>query len=165
MRVGQSCLLVLSLAFSALLHAGSHEQKAEEFLKLVKADRLVVPVYAQVQQMFAQGFAQAGGQEADAAVLEHYQARANGELDKQVSWPQIKPQLVTLYTQKFTEQELTELLAFYRSPLGDKVLNLMPALTQQSAELTQARIEQAVPAINKLMDEMTAKLQKGKDKS
>lgn len=56
MRVGQSCLLVLSLAFSALLHAGSHEQKAEEFLKLVKADRLVVPVYAQVQQMFAQGF-------------------------------------------------------------------------------------------------------------
>lgn len=98
-------------------------------------------------------------------MLEHYQARANGELDKQVSWPQIKPQLVTLYTQKFTEQELTELLAFYRSPLGDKVLNLMPALTQQSAELTQARIEQAVPAINKLMDEMTAKLQKGKDKS
>lgn len=165
MRHLQACLLFLTFSMGAMAQAASsHEQQAETFLKLVKADRLVVPVYAQVQQMFVQGFAQNGGTEADAAVLEHFQARANGELDKYVAWPQIKPALVALYTQSFSEAELKALIAFYQSPLGVKVLNQMPALTQQSAELTQARIEKAVPAINAMMDEMSAKL-KAKDKS
>jgi hypothetical protein len=37
-----------------------------------------------------------------------------------------------LYAAQFTEQELRDLLTFYQSPLGQKVLNLEPRLTQQA---------------------------------
>lgn len=34
----------------------------------------------------------------------------------------------------------------------------MPALTQQSAQLTQSRLESAVPEVNKLLSDMTSEL-------
>ena len=63
----------------------------------------------------------------------------------------LKPELVKIYTTNFSEPELKELVAFYQSPLGKKVLEKMPQLTQQSAQMTQAKLESAVPVVNKLL--------------
>lgn len=139
--------------------AASHAADAERFLKLAHADKLAVPVYAQVQQMFAQRFAQAQAPETKKALLESYQAKANASLNKAVGWDKLKPDMVKLYTSNFSEQELKELIAFYQSPLGKKVLETMPSLTAQSAQLTQAKLETAVPEVNKLLADMTAELQ------
>lgn len=67
--------------------------------------------------------------------------------------------MVKLYTTNFSESELKDLVAFYQSPLGKKVLEKMPQLTQQSAQMTQAKLESAVPVVNKLLADMTAELE------
>ncbi len=158
LRLLSSALLLSALSGQVLADAASHAAEAEAFLKLARADKLTVPVYAQVQQMFAQGFAQAKAPESKKAVLERYQAKANAELDKAVGWPVLKPELVKLYTNAFSEQELKELMAFYQSPLGKKVLENMPMLTAESARLTQAKLQSAVPQVNKLVAEMNKEL-------
>lgn len=158
LRLLSSALLLAALSGQALADAASHAANAEQFLKLARADKLTVPVYAQVQQMLAQGFAQAKAPEAKKAVLERYQAKANAELDKAVGWPVLKPELVKLYTNAFSEQELKDLLAFYQSPLGKKVLENMPMLTAESARLTQAKLQNAVPQVNRLVVEMNKEL-------
>ena len=66
--------------------------------------------------------------------------------------------MVDLYTQTFTEQELKDLVKFYESPLGKKVLREMPKVTQQSAQLAQQSLEPAVPVVNKLLEDMTKEL-------
>ncbi|AYC33589.1 DUF2059 domain-containing protein [Pseudomonas cavernae] len=155
------CTAVLLVAVSGQVFAdaASHAANAERFLKLAHADKLTVPVYSQVQRMFAQRFAQTKAPEAKKAVLESYQAKANTALDKAVGWDKIKPDMVKLYTSNFTEQELKDLLAFYESPLGKKMLQKMPELTAQSAQLTQAKLESAVPQVNKLLEDMTSELE------
>ena len=85
-------------------------------------------------------------------------AKANTALDKAVGWDKLKPDMVKLYTTNFSESELKDLVAFYQSPLGKKVLEKMPQLTQQSAQMTQAKLESAVPVVNKLLADMTAEL-------
>ncbi len=142
-------------AFAA---SAAHEALAERFLELVKADRLTVAVYAQVQQMFAQRFAEAQAPESKQAVLERYQSQADAALDKAIGWEQIKPELVELYVAEFSEQELGQLIDFYQSPLGSKVLTKLPQLNAHSARLTQVKLESAVPQVNKLLAEMTAEL-------
>ncbi|MES2818051.1 MAG: DUF2059 domain-containing protein [Pseudomonadota bacterium] len=154
-----AAVLLACAAGQALADAGSHAADAERFLKLAHADKLAVPVYAQVQQMFAQRFAQAQGSPDKQALLESYQAKANASLDKAVGWDKLQPDMVKLYTSNFSEQEVKDLIAFYQSPLGKKVLEKMPALTEQSAKLTQAKLEAAVPEVNKLLADMTAELQ------
>ncbi len=108
-------------------------------------------------QLFAQHFEQAKAP-AKKAVLESYTARANQALDSTIGWEKIKPEMVKLYTDTFTEQELKDLVKFYQSPLGKKVLEKMPAVTQQSAQITQQKLESAVPVVNKLLSDMTNEL-------
>ncbi|MDT4812241.1 hypothetical protein FQZ97_451980 [compost metagenome] len=151
------CTAALLVGFSSVALADSAAE-AEKFLKQVHADRLTTPVYAQVQQMFAQRFAQAKAPESKKAVLDRYQAKANTELDRAVGWDKIKPDLIKLYTDNFTESELKQLNTFYASPLGKKVLERMPRLTAQSAQLTQSKLQNAVDPVNKLLADMDKEL-------
>jgi len=160
-RLRTLCTALLFACVSApvLADSASHAADAEQFLKLAHADKLAVPVYAQVQQMFAQRFAQAKAPEDKQALLESYQAKANAALDKAVSWDKLKPGMVKLYTDNFSESELKDLIAFYQSPLGKKVLEKMPTLSAQSAQMTQAQLQAAVPEVNKLLADMAKELE------
>lgn len=160
LRVFSVCTaLILSLAsVAANADQASHARNAERFLQLANADRLAVPVYAQVQQMFAQRFAETQAPENKKALLERYQAKANTALDQAIGWKKLEPELVSIYTSQFTERELAELIGFYESPLGKKMLDKLPELNARSAQLTQKKLEAAVPEVNKLLAEMTAEL-------
>jgi len=159
-RLPAFCAALILTCGSAqvLADAKSHAADAERFLLLARADKLAVPVYAQVQQMFAQRFAESNAAQSEKAVLETYQAQANAALEQAVGWDKLKPDMVKLYTSNFNEQEMKDLIRFYESPLGKKVLEKMPTLTAQSAQLTQSKLEVAVPKVNQLLAEMTSKL-------
>ena len=160
-RLRAICTAVVLVCASgqALADTASHNASAEAFLTLAHADKLGTPVYMQVQQMFAQRFEQTKAPASKQALLETYQAKANAALDKAIGWNKLKPDMVKLYTSNFNEQEMKELIRFYESPLGKKVLEKMPQLTQQSAQMTQAKLESAVPVVNKLLADMTAELE------
>ncbi|PBQ00669.1 hypothetical protein CCL17_16400 [Pseudomonas congelans] len=163
-RLRAICTAVALVCASGQVFAdtASHNASAETFLKLANADRLGAPVYAQVQQMFAQRFAETKAPASKKALLETYQAKANTALDQAIGWNKLKPEMVKLYTANFTESELKDLVAFYQSPLGKKVMTKMPELAQQSAQLTQSKLESAVPVVNKLLADMTAELEPAK---
>lgn len=79
-----------------------------------------------------------------------------------LGWDKLKPDLVALYTSQFSETELNQLIAFYESPLGKKMLSKLPELNARSVQLTQVNLESAVPEVNNLLSEMTAELEKQK---
>ena len=158
LRVLCAAVALVCASGQVLAATASHNAAAEKFLTLANADKLGTPVYMQVQHMFAQRFAQTKAPASKQAVLESYQAKANAALDNAIGWNKLKPKMVDLYTQTFTEQELKDLVKFYESPLGKKVLREMPKVTQQSAQLTQQSLEPAVPVVNKLLEDMTKEL-------
>jgi uncharacterized protein len=158
LRVLCAAVALACASGQVLAATASHNAAAEKFLTLANADKLGTPVYMQVQQMFAQRFAQTKAPASKQSVLESYQAKANAALDNAIGWNKLKPKMVDLYTQSFTEQELKDLVKFYESPLGKKVLREMPKVTQQSAQLTQQSLEPAVPVVNKLLEDMTKEL-------
>ncbi|ATR84309.1 DUF2059 domain-containing protein [Pseudomonas sp. FFUP_PS_473] len=159
-RLRALCTAVVLVCASGqvLADTASHNASAEAFLKLAHADKLGTPVYMQVQQMFAQRFEQTKAPASKKAVLDSYQAKANAALDQAIGWNKLKPDMVKLYTSTFSESELKDLVKFYESPLGKKVLEKMPMVTQQSAQLTQQKLESAVPVVNKLLSDMTTEL-------
>jgi hypothetical protein len=161
LRFRAICTAVVFVCVSGqvLADAQSQAADAETFLMLANADKLATPVFSQVQQMFAQRFAQANAPESKKALLETYQAKANAVLEKAVGWNQVKPEMVKLYMANFSEAELKELITFYRSSLGKKMMEKMPALGAQSAQISQKRLETAVPEVNKLLAEMTKQLE------
>jgi hypothetical protein len=52
-----------------------------------------------------------------------------------LSWDKIGPCMTELYMKTFTEAEIRELIAFYRTPTGKKTLETMPMLMQEGAKI------------------------------
>jgi hypothetical protein len=59
--------------------------------------------------------------------------------------------LIKLHAQElsgaYTEQELAELLAFYRSPAGQKYLKVQPEVSARIEQATRKRMEQRMPEV------------------
>ena len=140
--------------------AMSYDQKATKFLEIIHADKLATPAYMQIQAMFEQ-LAEASKlpDSAKRVALERYQAQANAVLDKAVGWDVIKQDVVRLYTTNFTDAELGQMIDFYESPTGQKMLRQLPEVTNQTELLIRQRVvENAAPQINSIIQAMAKEL-------
>jgi hypothetical protein len=79
---------------------------------------------------------------------------------KEMRWQEIKNDYVGLYTDAFTEQELRQLILFYGTPLGQKVVEKMPVLMEQSMQVGQKKMMKIMPEILSLSEEMIQEIQK-----
>lgn len=78
-------------------------------------------------------------------------------LRKYMSWKELEPDLVTIYTKEFSESELKEMAKFYGTPTGQKVLKKMPELTSQGQLLGQKKLEAHVGEFQAILDEAQKK--------
>jgi hypothetical protein len=56
-------------------------------------------------------------------------------LARYVTWDALKDEYAALYAGAFTEEELREMAAFYRTPAGQKLARATPQLSRQGAEI------------------------------
>jgi len=75
------------------------------------------------------------------------------------SWDQMKDMYIDIYTQVFTEDEINQLVEFYQSPLGKKMLEKMPELLQVTFEKTQALIQKKMPIFQENLEKNLSALE------
>jgi len=63
----------------------------------------------------------------------------------------IRVSIHPLYDKHFTEQELADLIAFYKTPTGQKVVKEMPKLYDETMKVTQTDL---MPEVMKLIEEI-----------
>ena len=74
---------------------------------------------------------------------------------EQMDWKVLEPEYTRVYLEVFTEPEVRDLIAFYQTPLGQKMLTKMPLLMAKSNELATRRIQAAMPQLmQRLMEAM-----------
>lgn len=157
-----STLLVFAVTPAAHADEASKAQKVEEFFQA-----------AQLEQMFSQSMTLAMNQvkssvmrEAKAvnlspgqsAVIEDFQSKVEAVVRMALSWDQLRPQYLKLYSDAFTEEQLDDLLAFYKSPTGQAMVSNSPLLMKQGAEITQQRMAVAQPELRRLVEEFRQKV-------
>ena len=63
-------------------------------------------------------------------------------LEKRINLEELIVEILTnVYNKYFTEAEIEELIRFYESSLGKKLLSLSPKLFQEAAQMAQERIQ------------------------
>jgi hypothetical protein len=135
---GMKSFLALGLGLALLLlpdlaraDDASHKAAAEALLNLMDMDKLMAKSVDQMLQM----------QVKQNPSIAPYEAQMKAFLNKYMSWASMKDDMVKIYVGEFTEPELKELTAFYKTPLGKKTVEKMPALMMKGAELSQNRIQ------------------------
>lgn len=61
--------------------------------------------------------------------------------EERVSWQALRPDAVKVYAEFFTDDDVKELIKFYNSKLGQKVLAVTPAISDRMREIVKARFD------------------------
>lgn len=83
---------------------------------------------------------------------------------KTMAWKEVGPKLVDIYADSFSEAELREVTAFYRTPTGQKALGLMPELTRRGAMLGSEAAGAHVQELEGMIRARAAEIEKGQKK-
>ena len=159
-RIGVSVLLSLCIASLGYADSQTHRQAAEEVLRLTKVDKMLGPLIDQIQQVQIQQLQQMNLSREAYSAAQRYLQRINDLVAREMQWQEIKNDYIKLYTDAFTEQELRQLIQFYSTPLGHKVVEKMPVLMEQSMQLGQKKMMKIKPEIQALSEEMFQEIQK-----
>jgi hypothetical protein len=74
-------------------------------------------------------------------------------LAKHLSYEALENDLISLYAKEFTENEIKEMTAFYKTPVGKKVIKSMPTLLAKGAQLGAARVQANQEELKKMIEE------------
>ena len=79
---------------------------------------------------------------------------------KHMSWDKLKEEFIAIYMDEFSEDEIRELIVFYRTQTGQKVIKKLPLLMSKCAQIGNKRIRDKMPEWYRMLQDETERLQK-----
>jgi len=76
-----------------------------------------------------------------------YEGVMKAFLAKYMSWDTLKPDMIKLYMDEFSEAELNDLNKFYQTPVGKKMVAKMPTLMSKGAQIGSQRVQAHMPEL------------------
>ena len=153
-RAAILCLVFFGLHTNA--QELNKEAKIERILELTNAKALMDQMFNQAKTMSASMVSKDVPPEQWAKV-EELQAKMLDLVKARLSWDKMRPQYVSVYSETFSDEEITGILAFYESPAGRAMLAKMPTLLSKSMSVAQAQMGDIVPEIERLTRESLRK--------
>ena len=116
--------VLFCVSSAAAADSKSHRAAVLELMEMFEMEKMLE---TQIQTMLnAQAQADPGINEVRQIMLDFYR--------KCMSWNAIKADVTRIYMEAFTEVELRELIAFYKTPTGRKAIATLPSLTEKSMQ-------------------------------
>lgn len=73
--------------------------------------------------------------------------------EKHLGAKSLRDDVIVMYADIFTEQELKDIAAFYRTKTGQKALEKLPEVMQRTMQIAQARIMQNMGELQEVLSE------------
>jgi len=142
-RAAALAICVLMVCGRAGADDKSHRAAAEDLLKAAEVDKSFDTMIDQSIEMQVKANPMLGQLK---PVLKKF-------MSKHLNYDLLKDEMIKMYQDEFTEEELKEIAAFYRTPTGQKSIKRMPALTQKGAELGMKRVQDNVGELQSMIVE------------
>jgi hypothetical protein len=81
---------------------------------------------------------------------------------KYMSWEAVKDDMAKIYAEEFTAEELKDLIAFYKTPTGQKAALRLPQLMNKGAELGMRRVQGHIQELQQTIAEEAKKAEQQK---
>ena len=135
----------------------SKRAKAEQLFMLLRMDtmmdQLMGGVKKQVQQITGSmpGVDQATPEQKKQ--IADFQQRVMDTVNQKIGWKALEPDFITLYAGTYTEEELDGIVTFYKSPVGQRMIEKTPELTAKSTQITQQKMTELQPVLSQMVQD------------
>lgn len=146
--------LLLALPSLAPADPASHKAAAMQLVAKVNSKETMLTSFSSLiepmtKQMASQGVPEAAIKEVKAAMTDWF--------TKEINFDVIAPKMAELYMQEFSEDELKQIVVFYDTPLGQKLLAKLPVLMQKGAAIGQEQLQGKQADLQKRIMDIMAK--------
>lgn len=128
----------------------------EKFLQVTEAAKMMDQAYQNMDQMTAQMLASSGLDVAKDPQVQKDMQEMNALVRTEMSWDKLEEPLIALYGNVFSEAELQDIIEFYQSPAGQKMLKRQPELIQGTMVMMQQQMQNLMPKIKALTEKQHA---------
>jgi uncharacterized protein len=154
------CVLLLASPVLARADEASKASKIEEMLTLTHADRMIPQMLDQLRPMIDAQISKLELPEDARPAAEEMQKRMLDLVASKLSWEKMKPLYIKVYAESLTEEEITGVVEFYKTPAGQALLNKLPVIIQKSMALSQEMMGDLMPEISKMSEDLARKYRK-----
>jgi hypothetical protein len=151
-------VLVLVCSIGTSVSAESSRDSVEKLLLLTKQDQIINQTFEQFKPLILQQFQQMSLTKEQSQIIDKYMGKMLDVMKEEMNWDQIKGDFIQIYTSVYTEEEIQEMIKFYQSPVGRKLIEKTPLIVQQSMALSQKYVQNILPKIQELTQEMAEEI-------
>lgn len=148
-QIASALILIFALASQALAGDKDSEAAAERLLTTINMESVLQNSVNQMLEI----------QLHQNPVLVPYKQVMQNFFNKYMSYNSLKPDLVKIYSEAFTKQELDEITAFYSTPTGRKAIQKIPELVSKGAQLGAKRVNDHLPELQQMIKDESTRIQ------
>ncbi|MCL1635884.1 DUF2059 domain-containing protein [Luteimonas sp. SX5] len=161
MKKLSAALLAAALCLAApfAMAAQPSDAQVDKLLEVMRArqtiDAMMPQVAASQRQMVAQMTANQKLSPEQQAKLDRLLDKSMASIARAMSWDKLEPVYRDIYRQTFTGEDMDAMIGFYGSPAGQKLLDKMPQLMQNTMAGVQKLL---VPMLEEMQRDIEAEI-------
>jgi uncharacterized protein len=170
-RILMAVALSCSIASSVVLAADKPPSEAsiKQLLDVTEVRKLLDATMAHMDVFMQQAMQQATqGQPIPPELqkeIEKGRAEVMAAMKEILDWNKLEPMYVRVYQKSFTQQEIDNLIAMYKTPAGQTLLTKMPVVLQNTMTEMQQLMQPMMQRMERLQQKIMAEVQAEKKKS
>lgn len=156
---------LLITALLILLSQVSYAQKStdamiEELLKIAKIENMLSSASTQAESYIKQQVKMMSLPEEAEEFAQPYINQVKVLIGNEFEWKKVRKDFIRIYKEVFTKEELEDIINFYKTPSGQKMVEYGPILMEKSMIFIQEKLESLTPQINSIGGDMANDLKK-----
>lgn len=124
---------------------------AKELLSLTVTQQSINQIMNAIKQMQLSQMKQMEPSKSESAEINKMNDKMMKLIGEELTEENIKNDFARIYADKFTEQELKDIITFYKSTTGQKMIKVTPEIAMQSMQKTMERM---APKMKQFADEI-----------
>ncbi len=154
----KTLIIILLLSTFNTLGETNKRQLAEELIVLTNVESTINVMYDQMGKMTQGMSQQLGIKPSESEFFEKYMARMFSLMKEEMNWEKMKEPTIEIYIKHYTEKELQDIVAFYKTKSGKSMVSKMPLVMEDSMVITQSILKDFLPKMQALTKEMKEEL-------
>jgi uncharacterized protein len=156
-------IFLMMAAASVQAQAQDHRALAEELINILKVKDTMERSFTMIKQMVSSQIGKMTPPHGSSVTPAQISAEMEKIMDvvgQELNWDKLKNDYVNIYADTFTEQELKDIIAFYKSPSGQAFIAKQPELMKRSMQISEKMMTNVMPKVQEMSNQMRENLMK-----
>jgi hypothetical protein len=125
-------------------------ESVDQLMTLTNVDGMIQNLYGQMDQMMFSMAQNMGIQPSEQALFDDYMTKLSALIRSEITWDKLKEPVLAIYVDNFTQQEVNDMVAFFKTESGQSMVRKMPHVMQQNMQLSQQKMMSLMPQVREL---------------